>query len=91
MCGVKANKDTLGVRAGVKYEDLYHAAVWAYQHMREKAHAAIAGERARAQLLEQRMRGAGLIIPNDGPVAKWVAAWITQGVCPKPKKTIVRP
>ena len=64
--------------------DLYHTAMHVYSIVRDGLAMAIEGEYQRNKLIERRMRGAGLIIPANGPVTKWHTLWVETGACTEP-------
>ena len=64
--------------------DLYHAATQAYLSIRDELHVCLQSDYERYQLLERRMRGAGLTIPPDGPVERWRQQWVEAGICSDP-------
>ena len=59
-------------------------AMHVYSSVRDGLAMAIEGEYQRNKLIERRMRGAGLIIPANGPVTKWHTLWVETGACTEP-------
>ena len=61
--------------------DLYHAAYQVYLRICADLQVALAGELGRFELLEKRMKAAGLEVKPPGPVERWRAAWEAAGLC----------
>lgn len=61
--------------------NLYRAAWQVYQQIRDDFQKALLGDYTRMDLLERRMRGAGLRIDGKSPTQRWSEEWIKTGVC----------
>ena len=55
--------------------DMYRAATVLYARIRTALQHALEGELAKFQLIERRMRAAGLQLPQPSPVARWRVRW----------------